>query len=491
MNTDLNPWARSEAGERRKCRLAVLLASALALPLLPLIAGNAAAAEVSAEGVPHPTGFAAIASRVKPAVIRVQVKMQEPDAEQPELPFPPGSPFWRFFHGSPEQQPTHRFGMALGSGFFISADGYAVTNNHVVEHSTDVQVTTDDGKTYGAKVIGTDPKTDLALIKVEGGGNFPFAKFADKIPEIGDWVLAVGNPYGLGGTVTAGIVSARGRDIGASPYDDFIQIDAPVNKGNSGGPSFDMDGAVIGVNTAIFSPSGGFIGIAFDIPADTAKLVIEQLKEKGYVRRGWIGVEVQRVTPEIAESMGLKQAEGALVAQPQPHSPAEEADIKAGDVITSVNGEEVKDSRDLAKKIAAIAPGTSVRVGLIRDGKDMTVTAKLGELPQGSARAEPPSGEDENGPAEEGRLGVTLAPARSVPGAGHEGVVVTGVDPNGRAAESGIQPGDVILEVGTKTVSKPRQVRDAVSQARSESKHAVLLRVRSGQNVHYVAIPVG
>jgi serine protease Do len=219
--------------------------------------------------------------------------------------------------------------------------------------------------------------------------------------------------------------------------------------------------------------------------------VIEQLKEKGYVRRGWIGVEVQKVTPEIAESMGLKKTEGALVAQPQPHSPAADAGIKAGDVITSVNGQEIKDSRDLAKKIAATAPGTSVRIGLVRDGKEMTVTAKLGELPQTSARAEAQPVEDENAPAEESGLGVTLAPARSVPGAGHEGVVVTGVDPNGRAAESGIQPGDVILEVGTNAVSKPAQVRNAVKEARAQSKRAVLLRVKSGQNVHFVAIPVG
>ena len=228
--------------------------------------------------------------------------------------------------------------MGQGSGFFISADGYAVTNNHVVDKADSVEITTDDGKTYTAKVIGTDPKTDIALIKVDGRTDFPFVKLADKTPRIGDWVLAVGNPFGLGGTVTAGIVSARGRDIGAGPYDDFIQIDAPVNKGNSGGPTFDVDGNVIGVNTAIFSPSGGYVGIAFAIPAETVKSVVAQLQEKGSVTRGWIGVQIQPVTADIADSIGLKKAEGALVADPQADSPAAKAGIQSGDVIVSLNG---------------------------------------------------------------------------------------------------------------------------------------------------------
>ena len=255
----------------------------------------------------------------------------------------------RFFRrfGGPDGLPPGLRGMpkgrgvvtGQGSGFFISADGYAVTNNHVVDGADKVEVTTDDGKTFKAKVIGTDARTDLALIKVEGGSNFPFAKLSDGKPRIGDWVLAVGNPFGLGGTVTAGIVSARGRDIGNGPYDDFIQIDAPVNKGNSGGPAFDTSGEVMGVNTAIYSPSGGSVGIAFSIPASTVKSVIAQLKDKGSVSRGWIGVQIQPVTPDIADSLGLKKAEGALVAEPQANGPAAKAGIESGDVITAVNGE--------------------------------------------------------------------------------------------------------------------------------------------------------
>lgn len=300
--------------------------------------------------VERPIGFADIVERVKPSVISVKVNIKEKTAsndsgDDESSPFQPGSPMERFFRrfGGPDGFPGLKGGrgrvvQGQGSGFFISADGYAVTNNHVVDSADKVEVTTDDGKTYTAKVIGTDQRTDLALIKVEGGSNFPFAKLADGKPRIGDWVLAVGNPFGLGGTVTAGIVSASGRDIGNGPYDDFIQIDAPVNKGNSGGPAFNTDGEVMGVNTAIYSPSGGSVGIAFSIPANTVKSVVAQLKDKGSVSRGWIGVQIQPVTSDIADSLGMKKAEGALVAEPQANGPAAKAGIESGDVITSVNG---------------------------------------------------------------------------------------------------------------------------------------------------------
>jgi serine protease Do len=314
-------------------------------------------------------------------------------------------------------------------------------------------------------------------------------KTSDKSPRIGDWVIAVGNPFGLGGTVTAGIVSARGRDIGASAYDDFIQIDAPVNKGNSGGPTFDTDGNVIGVNTAIFSPSGGSVGIAFAIPSDTVNSVIAQLKEHGSVTRGWIGVQIQPVTQDIAESLGLKKAEGALVAEPQANGPAQKAGIEAGDVITSVDGKEIKDARDLAKRIGGMAPKASVKLTVLHKGTEKVVTLTLGELPNAKeARAN--AGEGDNG-ADLGKLGLTLAPAARVAGAGGEGVVVTGVDSSGVAADHGFSTGDVILEVAGKSVSTPTDVRDVVASARTEGKRSVLLRVKKGDNMRFVALPLG
>ena len=364
-----------------------------------------------------------------------------------------------------------------------------MTNNHVVEKASTVQVKLDDGKTYDAKVIGTDPRSDLALIKVDGRNDFPYAKLSDKAPRIGDWVLAVGNPFGLGGTVTAGIVSARSRDIGAGPYDDFIQIDAPVNKGNSGGPTFDIDGNVIGVNTAIFSPSGGSVGIAFAIPSDTVRTVVTQLKDHGTVTRGWIGVQIQPVTSEIAESLGLKKAEGALVAEAQSNGPAAKAGIQSGAVITSVNGNPVADARDLAKKIGAMAPGNTVKVGVIEKGAEKTVTLKLGELPaQREAKADPQEGEQPG--SDVGKLGLTLAPASSVAGAGSQGVVITGVDPNGAAADAGFKSGDVILDVAGKAVSNPADVRKVLADARSDGKKNVLMRVKSGEGTRFVAIPL-
>ncbi|KQZ01639.1 serine peptidase [Pseudolabrys sp. Root1462] len=454
-----------------------------------------------ARTLPAPVGFADIVEKVKPAVISVRVKVDGgpattglgADMEN----VPPGlREFFRRF-GMPEGgMPGQRGGnggghniiTGQGSGFFISADGYAVTNNHVVEKAESVEVKTDDGKTYKAKVIGTDPRTDLALIKVDGA-SFPFVKLADKAPRIGDWVLAVGNPFGLGGTVTAGIVSARGRDIGASAYDDFIQIDAPVNKGNSGGPSFDTEGNVIGVNTAIYSPSGGSVGIAFDIPADTVKTVIAQLKEHGSVTRGWIGVQIQPVTKDIADSLGLKKTQGALVAEPQDGGPAQKAGIKAGDVITAVNGEEVKDARDLAKKIGAMQPKQEVKLSVLQNGSEKTVSLTLGQLPN-SQQADASDNDTGNG-VDMGKLGLTLAPAARVAGAGADGVVVTAVDGSGSAAEHGFATGDVILEVAGKKVETPSDVRKAIASVKSAGKRTVLMRVKKGDNSRFVALPVG
>ena len=450
--------------------------------------------------VARPVGFADIVERVKPSVISVKVRIKDKaDNSDADSPFRPGSPMERFFRrfGGPDGLPPglrqHRgIVTGQGSGFFISADGYAVTNNHVVDGADKVEVTTDDGKTYTAKVIGTDPRTDVALIKVEGGSSFPFAKLSDDKARIGDWVLAVGNPFGLGGTVTAGIVSASGRDIGNGPYDDFIQIDAPVNKGNSGGPAFNMKGDVIGVNTAIYSPSGGSVGIAFSIPAATVQNVVAQLKDKGTVSRGWIGVQIQPVTQDIADSLGLKKAEGALVAEPQSDGPAAKAGIESGDVIKAVNGQTIKDARELARTIGGFAPGNSIKLDVLHKGQDKTVSLTLAKMPsEKEAKADFDHG-DHGGSrgSDVGRLGLTVAPAASVAGAGKEGVVVTDVDPNSAAAERGFKEGDVILEVAGKSVANPGEVREAIKSAQADNKNSVLMRIRSGGSSRFVAVPL-
>jgi serine protease Do len=457
----------------------------------------------------HPVGFADLVTKVKPAVISVRVKisaseqpamMQEnglgDDDGQQQIPAQPGSPLDKFFqqfggqfgrNGAPQRHETIT---GEGSGFFISPDGYAVTNNHVVDHAKSVQVTTDGGAIFTAKVVGTDPKTDLALIKVDGKSDFPYVKFADQAPKVGDWVVAVGNPFGLGGTVTAGIVSARGRDIGAGPYDDYVQIDAPINKGNSGGPAFDVDGNVIGVNTAIYSPSGGSVGIGFDIPADTAKLVVAQLQKSGHVTRGWLGVQIQPVTASIADSLGMKKAEGAMVDAPQNGSPAAKAGIEAGDVITAVNGTPVKDARDLARTIATMAPDSSAKLDIIRQGEAKTISLTLAQMPneQQEAKADGDNAQPTRGVP---HLGLQVAPASEVSGAGGQGVVVTAVDPDGPAAEQGFQTGTVILDVGGKAVANAGDVRTAMTAAKAQGKHDVLMRVKMGDATRFVAMPLG
>jgi serine protease Do len=491
----------------------ILSLGAAALFVAPDAARHSAAAQnvtQQAQGVARPAGFADIVEKVKPAVISVRVKVNasaQNSSFQGQLPQGFERYFRRFGEEMPDMMPQQRERgdrgeqrgergprqrtSGQGSGFFITADGFAVTNNHVVDRADEVEVMTDDGKTYSAKVIGTDPRTDLALIKVDGN-NFPHAKLADKAPRVGDWVLAVGNPFGLSSTVTAGIVSARGRDIGAGPYDDFLQIDAPVNKGNSGGPTFDTEGNVVGVNTAIFSPSGGSVGIAFAIPAATVDSVVRQLKDKGSVTRGWIGVQIQPVSRDIADSMGLKNTDGALVAEPQPGAPAVKAGIKAGDVIVAVNGEKIANSRELARRIGSMAPGNTVKLTVLQGGSEKTLSVTLGELPAQVEAARRGGGEERGTPSKEvSVLGLQLAPASSVAGSGSEGVVVTGVSPDGPAAERGFKTGDVILEVAGKPVSNPADIRKALEDARKDNKRTVLMRVKSGDNTRFVALPAG
>lgn len=344
--------------------------------------------------IAHPVSFADVVDRAKPAVVSVRVKARaanvaaEGDLEGLED-LPPGHPLERFLRrfgeegqgglpGNRQRRAERPLQQSQGSGFFISADGYVVTNNHVVDGAVEVSLVTDDGKTLSAKVVGTDPKTDLAVLKVDGVSDMPFVKFAPGNPRIGDWVMAIGNPFGLGGTVTAGIVSARGRDIGAGPYDDYLQIDAAVNRGNSGGPTFDLNGNVVGVNTAIYSPSGGNVGIAFAVPSEVASKVVAEIRDKGSVARGFIGVQIQPVTDQVAEAIGLKEARGALVAEAQGDGPAAKAGVRRGDTILAVDGEKIADAKALSRKIAKYAPGQKASVTLWREGKSRDVTIEIG-----------------------------------------------------------------------------------------------------------------
>jgi serine protease Do len=491
--------------------------------------------------------FADIVDKVKPAVVSVRTKSEAPqtmsDDESGDIP-PNMERFFRRFFGdqAPNRIPRNRRTQGQGSGFFITADGFVVTNNHVIDKATTVEIQTDDGKTYVAKVIGTDPRTDLALLKVDGRADFPWVRLAPTAPRIGDWVLAVGNPFGLGGTVTAGIVSARGRDIGAGTYDDFIQIDAAVNRGNSGGPTFNLAGEVIGVNTAIVSPTGGNIGIAFAIPSETVQTVVAALRQNGTVTRGYLGVQIQPVTAEIQESLNLKTQEGALVGEVQPGLPADQAGIKSGDIIVDVDGTQIKTVRELQRKIAAFRPDQTVKIKVIRGGKEQTIEVKLAKLPDQAAndprqQQRTPRRDDDRGTENDrgdrmdrggemrkdkkdrkerqsrqdrqdrsdrmdrddrtsretnlSQLGISVAPASEVAGAGQQGIVVTEVDQNGPAGERGLRTGDVIVEVGGKDVSGTRDLNEAIAKARSEGKSVILLRVKSQAGTRYVTLPVG
>ena len=460
--------------------------------------------------------FAPLVKNVSPTVVNISVS-QKADAdamvEEPEVvPSPgfPNSPFDEFLRRFFEQQgqggQRHLFPqtpdgqarrIALGSGFIIDPSGYVVTNSHVIGDAAKVEVTLQDNSKYTAKIIGRDPKTDIAVLKINADKPLPYAKFGDSsAAQVGDWVMAVGNPFGLGGTVTTGIISARGRDIHSGPFDDFLQIDAPINRGNSGGPTFNLEGEVIGINTAIYSPNGGSVGIGFAVPSNIAKAVVAQLEEHGKVSRGWLGVQIQEVTPAIAASLGLHGEHGALVAVVTPGSPGSKAGIKQGDVILSFNGTEVSQLRDLPRLVAGTAPDTAATMKVWRNGQTVELQAKVGELTNEKV-ASANSGEDEEQPAKAEALGMHFSPltaqlrrelhvAKDV-----HGVVVTRVD-NGSAAEDvGLSEGDVLVTINQEPVNTPEEAAEKLKEvANSPKKSALLLLNRHGVT-QYVGVNLG
>jgi serine protease Do len=468
-----------------------------------LNAQSGAAAAVPAAPT-MPLSFADLAEKVTPSVVTISSAHIVSGREEafPAFPFdfPEGSPFEDFFRHFREQQRhdgSDRV-MALGSGFIVDPSGYVVTNNHVVEQAEDIKVTLSNGTEYPANLVGTDGKTDIAVLKIKASVPLPAVSFgdSDKV-RVGDWVMAVGNPFGFGGTVTSGIISARGRDLQSGPFDDFLQIDAAINQGNSGGPTFNLAGEVVGINTAIASPNGGSVGIGFDIPANLAKPVIAQLESHGSVERGWLGVAIQPVTPEIAAAIGLDEAGGALVGQVEPNSPAAGGGLRQGDVITGYNGHRIADVRDLTRLVADTPPGKTVALEVWRDRSRVSLDAEIANLApeQQAAIVEEGSGSGEGTAITS--LGATLAPITPETRAEMDipdditGVIITGVEENGSVAEQGLRPGDVIEQVGQRQVRTPEDVGAIVAAATAAKQTAILLLVnREGAEV-FVAVKVG
>jgi serine protease Do len=457
----------------------------------------------AARAAPPPVSFADIVERVAPAVVNISTTKAIARGQLPDMPFPeppPGSPFEDFFREffdqdrAPEQMPRRQ--SSLGSGFVVDPEGFVVTNNHVIAEADEIQVVFNDETSYDATLVGRDTKTDLALLKIEADHPLHAVTFADSDSvRVGDWIIAIGNPFGLGSSVTAGIVSARSRDIRAGPYDDFLQVDAPINRGNSGGPSFNLEGKVIGINTAIFSPSGGNVGIGFAIPSNLAVPVIESLKEDGRVKRGWLGVRIQTVTEEIAESLGLHGAAGALVASVTPGGPAEAAKIEPGDVILEFDRKAIDRMRGLPRIVAETPIGKEVEVSIWRRGHEQTVTVKLGELPEEDELAAlTESGADTPTTAQIDSLGVTVATitdelrARYELGETTNGVVIVEVKEGGPAGAESLRPGDIIVEVGQEEVNSPPEVTAKVNQAQQGDKKSVLLLIDRQGDLRFVAL---
>ncbi|MCR0984715.1 Do family serine endopeptidase [Roseomonas populi] len=485
-----------------------LIGAMAAVPMTPVLA------QVPMQNAP--TSFRPLAQQLLPAVVSVQVSTspaarnaQRPDA--PDAPqAPPGSPFEEFFRdflernrppggggqGGPRQQPQRR-GQSLGSGFIIDAEKkFVVTNNHVVDGGTEINVVLSDNTTIQAELVGTDPRTDIALLRLKTDRQLTAVQFGNSDEaQVGDWVLAIGNPFGLASSVSAGIVSARSRDIRQGLYDDFIQTDAAINRGNSGGPLFDMQGKVVGINTAIYSPSGGSIGIGFAIPSNLARGIVAQLEDGGRVRRGWLGVNIQQVTDEIGDSLGLKPARGALVARAQEDGPAAKGGIRNGDVILRFNNQEVREMRNLPRIVAETRVGTAAPVVVWRDGKEETVTVTIAELPAEEAQAQ-----NQSRPRSEvvdlAGLGLKVGP---ITGEARErfslrpeqrGVLITEVDPSGAASERDLRPGDVIVEVQQERVNTPQEVQTRIEALRRQNRATALLLVEGQQGQRFVPLRI-
>lgn len=465
---------------------------------LGVVAGSLIVWSGAAGAATPPESFSDLAKKVTPAVVNIASVR---DVDAPRIPefdlpfeFPEGSPFEEFFkqfrnRGEQERGAPRRQAKALGSGFIIDPSGYVVTNNHVVQGASDVEVRLGDNGVYPAEIVGIDSQTDLALLKIDAEDPLPAVAFGDSdSTEVGDWIMAVGNPFGLGGTVTAGIISARGRNIEAGPYDDFLQIDAPINQGNSGGPLFNLDGEVVGINTAIYSPNGGSVGIGFAIPSNLAKSVIADLREDGKVERGWLGVSIQTVTPDMASALGLDEPRGAIVAAVEPNGPADEAGIEAGDVILGFNGEEIEDARELARVVADAPVGESAAVSLWRDRKEISLTITAGEKPAterlATTEREPSDGMALHSEALQAELVSLTAERRAEFGIdeGVTGVLVLNVESRSGGGQ-GLLPGDVIKQIDQTVVESPQEVEAVVEGAKGEDGAVLMLISRRGQDL--------
>ncbi len=445
----------------------------------PANAASGAAPIVRAHGLPD---FISLAKRLSPSVVNVSTtQIRKATQDAPGLGDDQMGQFFERFFGAPAPRGPQRRG-GQGSGFIIDSNGTVLTNYHVVDGAQKIAVTLADGKNYDAKVVGKDQKSDIAVIKIDAGRDLPAANLGDSDRlEVGEWVMAIGNPFGLDHTVTSGIVSAKGRNIGAGPYDNFIQTDASINPGNSGGPLINLRGEVVGINTAIFSQSGGNIGIGFAIPANSVKELLPQLRDKGKVVRGFIGASVQKVTPEIADSLGLKQARGALVADVVKGGPAERAGLRRGDIIVEFDRKEIKDSADLPSQVARVAPGMSVPIKVLRDGTEMTLPLIVGEMKESEIIAS----------TQEGDLGLTVQPvtpqlAENLGLERAEGLVISAVKRGSAAEEAGLRSGDVITEINRQPIKNLADYNRELT--RSEKAKSVLLLVRRGQSSLFLAL---